>query len=300
MKRKRKTHKGLLFILSVILLVTGILLYGVINSKTVRVVYGTATLKNLDYRLDGVKILYLSDLKISNGSEAADAVKLIKKLNALSPDLILLGGDISGDSLINDLRVRLGILRAEDVQRGKKEARDQFLLDMNEINAKYGIYAVLGDGDLPLTQEERARSNIRFLYDETVYVNIDGAALPLYGEYSGNNFRLGTENRGAMVVLFHDPSGYKTAALKASERSSDADSYLFLSAHLLGGQMRIGNRFAYLSEQNREFTANSDAKGLYSDGSQIRMLLSQGIGCEGLPLRYGSAPTAYLITLKRA
>ena len=124
--------------------------------------------------------------------------------------------------------------------------------------------------------------------------------MPLYGEYSGSSFRLGTETRGAMIVLFHDPSAYKTAALKASERSSDADSYLFLSAHLLGGQLRIGNRFAKYDELNREYATNSNRYGLYADDSQIRMLISRGIGCEDLPLRIGTAPTAYLITLKRA
>ena len=163
MKRKRKAHKGLIAVLSVILLLTGILLYGVINSRTVRVVYGTAPLKNLDYRLVGLKILYLSDLKISNDSEAGDAVALIRRLNELQPDILLIGGDISGDSLLNDLRVTLGIIQPEDVLAGKRAARDRFLLDMNEVSVKYGIYAVNGDGDLLLTQEERARSNIRFL-----------------------------------------------------------------------------------------------------------------------------------------
>lgn len=300
MKRKRKSHKGLIFVLSVILLLTGLILYGVINGRTVRVIYGTAPLRNLDYRLDGVRILYLSDLKISNESDAADAINLIRRLNELEPDILLIGGDISGDSLLNDLRVRLGIMKSEDVRNGKLAARDKFLLEMNDLSVKYGIYAVNGDGDLPLTQEERARSNIRFLYDETAYVSINGAVLPIYGALSANRFDLGTGNRGAMVVLFHDPSGYKTAALKASERSSDADSYLFLSAHLLGGQTRIGNWFAHYNDLNREFSANSNAYGLYSDGSQIRMLISKGIGCEGLPLRIGTAPTAYLITLKRA
>ena len=191
-------------------------------------------------------------------------------------------------------------MKQEDVLTAKLEARDSFLLGMNELSARYGIFAVNGDSDTPLTAQERARSNIHFLYDDTAYVNINGAVLPVYGEYSGSAFRLGTANRGAMIVMMHNPSSYKTAALKASERSSDADSYLFLSGHLLGGQMRIGNKFAIYSELNREFTANSDQNGLYSDGSQIKMLLSQGIGCEGLPLRYGSAPTAYLITIKRA
>lgn len=77
-----------------LLLLTGILLCGVIKARTVRVVYGTASLKNLDYRLDGIKILYVSDLKISNGSDAEDALKLMKRLSQLEPDLILLGGDL--------------------------------------------------------------------------------------------------------------------------------------------------------------------------------------------------------------
>ena len=119
MKSKRKTHKGLIAVLTLILLLTVVLLYGVINARIVRVQYGTASLKNLDYRLDGIKILYLSDIKISNKTEAKDALKLVNRLNELEPDIILFGGDFIGDSLINDLRVKLGILSEEDVQNGK-------------------------------------------------------------------------------------------------------------------------------------------------------------------------------------
>ena len=299
MKSKRKTHKGLIAVLTLILLLTVVLLYGVINARIVRVQYGTASLKNLDYRLDGIKILYLSDIKISNKTEAKDALKLVNRLNELEPDIILFGGDFIGDSLINDLRVKLGILSEEDVQNGKNAARDIFFSGMNEINPIYGIFAVNGDGDRPLSYAERARSNIRFLYNETAYVNINGAVLPIYGEYSGHFFDLGTQTRTAMIVMFHNPSSYKLAALKASERSSDSDSYLFLSAHLLGGQIRAGKNFALYSDLNQEFTLNSK-NGLYSDGSQIKMLLSQGIGYEGLPLRIGTSPVAYLITLRRA
>ena len=299
MKSKRKTHKGLTAVLIILLLLTGIALYGVVNARTVRLQYGTAALKNLDYRLDGVKILYLSDLKISNESDARDALKLIKRLSQAEPDIILLGGDLSGDSFLNDLRVKLGIRSEEQVQQAKAKARDIFLTGMNEINPKYGIFAVYGDEDRPLSYAERARTNVRFLADETVYLNVNGAVLPIYGEYSGDLFALGTQTRGAMIVLFHNPSLYKTAALKASERSSDAESYLFLSGHLLGGQIRIGKEFALYGDLNREYTLNSINK-LYCDESKTKMLLSQGIGSEGLPFRIGTTPTAYLITLKRA
>ena len=285
----------------VVIILTGFSLYCVINARTVRVVYGTAALKNLDYRLDGVKILYISDLKISNDSDAEDALRLISRLNELKPDILLLGGDISGDSLINDLRVRLGIKTSDEVASERLGARDKFLLGMNELQVPYGIYAVNGDCDKPLSSEERARTNIRFLYDETANVAINGAVLPIYGELSGASFRLENGSRGAMIVMFHNPASYGAAALRASERSSDADSYLFLSAHLLGGQMRIGDTFFRYGDLNDSYTLRADEHGLYSQGSKtIKMLLSSGIGCEGLPFRLGSKPAAYMITLKRA
>ena len=54
----------------------------------------------------------------------------------------------------------------------------------------------------------------------------------------------------------------KTAALKASERNSEADSYLFLSGHTLGGQVKIGSFCLKYPEYNRDFGAQAARKFL--------------------------------------
>ena len=283
--KKRKSLPGLIIFMIILILLTAALLFGVINARTVRVVYGTCAMTNLDERLNGLKILYVSDLKIADDSDAQHALKLMERLSQLEPDLILIGGDISGKSFVSGLRERLGISNPGDTAQATLAARDKFLTGMNELDVKYGSLA------------ERERYKTHFLYNETAYVNIAGAFLPIYG---GDTFNLNKDGAAAMIVMFHDPSLYSTATLATSKRSGGPQSYLLLSAHALGGQIHIGDYFAFYADINRDYTAKADQNGLFADGTRIKMLLSRGIGTEGLPLRYGTAPTAYLITLKCA
>ena len=297
-RRARAPHRGAAAFLLLLILLSAILLVGVVNARTVRVRYGEAKLKNLDYRLDGVKILYLSDLKMSSVTDAKNAVKLVKRLNELGPDLILLGGDLTGDGYLSGIKKLLGLADDEGLENEKRAALDNFLLGLDEIDVKYGVYAVAGDGDPALTAAESRRANFRFLNDEAALININGGILPVYGARTPQ-IDLSSTGIGAMLFLFHDPAIYKTAALKASERNSEADSYLFLSGHALGGQVKIGSFCLRYPEYNRDFGAKANEYGLYADGSGIRMLLSEGIGTEGLPIRLGTRPSAYLITLRR-
>ena len=299
MKKKGRGRKGPAAVLLVLTLITAFALYGVINARTVRVVYGEASLKGLDYRLDGVKILYVSDLKLSSVNEAKHAVKLLKRLSELAPDVILIGGDITSYDLLSSFRLKTGINTETEERDRLLSARDEFLRGVSEISVPVSIFAVTGDKDLPLTQSEKSRTKVYFLEDKGVNLNIRGATLPLYGTGSAT-FNLTGSGTSPMIIMFHDPSLYGKAALRASERSPEAGSYLLLSAHTLGGQVRIGNMFAYQSDLNRRYTLAADSNGIYSDGSNIKMLISSGIGSELIPFRIGTTPKAYLITLRAA
>ncbi|MBQ3669736.1 MAG: hypothetical protein II920_10985 [Clostridia bacterium] len=295
MKAKRRTKGGLTAFLLVTVLLTGLFLYGVINARTVRVVYGEVKLKNLDYRLDGVKILYLSDLNISSASEAEHAARLVERLSALKPDIILIGGDITDTDLLCTVRQLLGISTSQQESDNLLSARDLFLRRIDELHVPGGILAVTGESDLPLTDMEKSRHNVFFLEDSGVNVTLNGAVLPVYGGRSAA-FNLSGSGVSPMIIMFHDPRLYGSAALRASERNSEPGSYLMLSGHLLEGQIRIGGLHLYEDALCEQFP--TDKNGVYSDGSGMKMLIGSGIGAKTLPVRIGTAPKAYLITLR--
>ena len=301
---KPKRHSfGRILLGLLLVLATAALLAGTVNARIVRVEYRTAHLDGLDSRLEGLRILYISDLKISNTRKAVQAANLIKRLCASKPDIVLIGGDICGLSLWDEAGRSLGFGNEESISRRLGEAQAQFLLEMNDLFIRGGIYAVTGDCDPGLSWEEERRSNIRFLKNEVCAVSINGAYLPIYGcAYSaaqgGYVFSFENTGSGPMIVLSHDPGVYKQVSLAASHRSHNPQEYILLAGHGLGGQVRVGSRYLAHPDTNEKFLNSEDfSGGVYKDGTGLRMLPGQGIGSELFPFRLGTRPTAYYIQL---
>lgn len=105
-----------LFVLSAALLLS---LYGTWNAVRVPdVKTEEVTIDGLPKELDGMKVVLLSDLHISAMNEAPLIKSIVEKTNALSPDVILLNGDmvdgtvenrLSGVAPLAGLRARCGI-----------------------------------------------------------------------------------------------------------------------------------------------------------------------------------------------
>ena len=305
----RKGHSAARAISALVLVaVTLVFLAGAVNARIVRVEYRTVHLDGLDSRLEGLNILFLSDLKISNQNEAVRAARLIRRLCASQPDIVLIGGDICGQSLWDEFGKRLGFGDSVQTERRLKEAQAQFLLEMNSLSVPGGIYAVTGDCDPGLSWEEERRSNIRFLKNEAEIVRINGAYLPIYGcadgaAKAGYVFSFDNTGFGPMIVLSHDPDVYKQVALAAAGRSALPGEYVLLAGHGLGGQVRIGEIYLAHADTNARYLKEMNGKngetadGIYRDDSGLKMLLGQGIGSELVSFRLGTRPTAYYIQL---
>jgi len=253
-------------------------LYGTVNAKVVRVREETVQIDGLDEKLEGVKILFVSDFKLTSTDEAAKAVKLMNRLSQLKPDLIILGGDITQLSDGADAQ-KIAQLKA---------AQNEFLSGINELSMP--IYAVYGDNDLILTQQY---SNITYLNDEQKAIRVNGAKLTLYGvsDYaSGVTKEFGYEEDGATAVIAvtHDPAAYHLITVNNTGNKPKVD--LILAGHTLGGQINLaGKTFRYADEPEQYL------KGEYKFSSP--MLISGGIGWEVLPMRLGTRAEAVLVEL---
>lgn len=281
-KRHIKKHIVPFLVCALLLALALTALGGCVNARTVRVRAENAYISGLDSRLEGLKLLFLSDFKLRTPRDAEQAVKLVSRLSELSPDMILLGGDITS----------LPEVVTMDALNTLTAVRNAFLSGIDALEMP--VYAVYGDQDLPLSAAEQAKyANIRFLSDEQKALRVNGAKLTLFGvaDYSsGAVTEFGYEEDGAaaVIAIAHDPRTYHLISVKTTGGHPCAD--LVLTGHTLGGQIRLfGRNFRY-----------ADLPEQYMQGSyrfSSPMLISSGIGWELLPVRLGTRPEALLITL---
>lgn len=214
--------------------------------------------------LDGFRIAQISDIHIGPILDRRFAKQLTNRVNALTPDLVAVTGDLVDGSV--------------------SKLRDE-VSPFAELRGRHGVFFVTGNHDHYSGAErwvERVRElGFRILRNERVTIEQDGAAFELAGvddHRSGFESGQGGEDLAAalaelpperaVVLLAHDPSTFT----KASGMSVD----LQLSGHTHGGQIWP---FAYFVRLAIPFVA-----GLYRRGS-AQLYVSCGTGFWGPPMR---------------
>jgi hypothetical protein len=226
-------------------------------------------------------ILQISDLHIERITPRER--RLLAKVDALQPDLIVLTGDYVNQDYLND-------------PRAMQDARQV----LSELHAPYGIYAIIGTTDTPEVMRTVFDSleNIRVLDDEVVGVYFPGGNLYLVGlttESSINRDRQILTNLLAefppdiyTLLLYHTPDIIETAS------ATDVD--LFLTGHTHGGQIRLPlyGALVTFSDYGKKYEM-----GRYQVGSTT-MYVSRGLGMEGLHMpraRFLCPPELVLLLL---
>lgn len=286
MAEKRKFRLGRFVTLILCLALSVFLLFAVINARIVRIHRETVTVSRLDPRLSGYRILFLSDLKISTEREARQSAALVRRLTGLDPDLIILGGDITGKNLIQSLKERFSPVAEAEVTTTLTKARDTFLAGIYGIGVP--CFAVYGEEDIKLEQSSASFSDVMFLDNAYYPINVNGSYILLVGtsDYaSGNRVKNLFPERSADLTLFicHDP----TTILREVSQIRRAD--IALAGHALGGQVTVGGLHLLHGDVIRD---NEYGKAL-----DLKYIISDGIGTEILPLRIGTHPTAYLLEI---
>jgi len=107
--------------------------------------------KNLPSQLDGFKIVHLSDLHLNSAKSFKWLNGIVKRVNALSPDLICITGDL----------IDADILKSEEFHNVLKN-----------LKATHGVFAVPGNHEIyagmGIFQKVAEQSGIRILKNETV------------------------------------------------------------------------------------------------------------------------------------
>lgn len=226
------------------------------------------TNSDLDPSAPPVRIVHLTDTHIERSSFREASV--IRQVNALKPDIIVLTGDYLNLSYLSD-----------------PTSATHFRQFVAQLKAPYGIYAVRGS--VEPRPESMARllegTGVVWLEQEAIAVDVRGQPVTLVGVACSHRQQLDAERlaqamdgipAGAFtVLLYHSPD----LIHEAVEHQVD----LYLGGHTHGGQLRLPvfGAIATGSRYGKQYVS-----GLFEkDGTT--MYISRGLGFEG-----GSMPRA--------
>jgi predicted MPP superfamily phosphohydrolase len=252
--------------LAVPLLALAASVFGFLNARrTARVVAIDVPITGLSDALTGFRIVQISDIHVGPTIKRAYLEAIVKRVNALNPDVVAITGDLV-DGSVAELAAHVAPLA--------------------QLRARHGVYFVTGNHEYysgaPAWVAELRRLGITVLMNEHVLLEHDGSPLVVAGvtDYGAHHFDPAqrSDPRGALlglaagdvpkVLLAHQPR----SALAAEEAGFD----LQLSGHTHGGQFFPWNLFVRLQQP---FTA-----GLHRLGG-LWVYTSRGTGYWGPPKR---------------
>ena len=292
-RTRGRRHVLTAFLLALVL-IGGSFGWMVLNAAIVRVCPADVYLPDLPPQFDGTTILYISDVNIRNAADAAASKRLMRKLEALEPDLLMLGGDYSAGTLLDALN---GIENAEGLEHAR-----EFIQSLASFPAPLGKFAVAGEAEKggDTLMGAFAMAGVQLLQDGYAMIERDGARLTVAGLRDTSENRTPYDEIGrtfrsddCVIALAHNPTSY-TRIRMAEAQDGGAWADMVLSGHTLGGQIKL---FGRTLRQSGEEELRRIGGWYYGD--DLPVLVSQGLGCRGAKLRLGTQSEVWIITLHR-
>jgi predicted MPP superfamily phosphohydrolase len=243
-----------------------------------RVVRHTLAIPGLPRAFENYRIVHLSDVHCGPWTPPARVRRWVARINALSPDLVAVTGDLitTGNDYVHPVAEALGGLRAPD-----------------------GVFACMGNHDYFTDGEAFAgslgRAGLTVLRNRGQAVERAGDRLFVAGvddtwtQRADVPAALGQRPRDTTTVLLaHDPLLFPEAASRGVE--------LILSGHTHGGQIAVPglHRKLNLARLMTPFTV-----GLYRTGRST-LHVTRGAGTTGPPIRLGAPSEIAVLTLRAA
>jgi len=240
------------------------------------------------------KIAFIADIQIGNHKKTAWTEKIVKNIEQIKPDLVLLGGDLIDNE-------------------GTFEDESQYLQPFQKISAQYPTYYILGNHEYGVgsqTQGDKNRQTgdrsemlikrmnelrITLLRNSLACPNINNETICLFGvdDIWSNKIDFKELNKWdknlPLIFLTHNPDGIKLYPLEQKNPN------LTLAGHTHGGQLRLpfigplGNPEVTLPKKY--------FKGL-NEYVGKKIFTTVGIGESGGPIRFWNPPEIAVINLK--
>ncbi len=253
----------------------GLYRHGYRQYHNIRVRRNTLAIRRLPGVFEGFTLLQMSDLHIDLDATLVDSVAAA--IAGLRYDVCVVTGDFRNSTI---------------------GAWDEVVPPMRRLveQIRAPAYAVLGNHDFADMVAPLEAAGVRFLVNESVAVEHNGAALYLVGIDDPNiyathdfNHALRRVPSGAIrILLSHSPAIFREAAARGFE--------VLLAGHTHGGQVCLpwGGILVRNDKSPRRFL-----RGAWRHGD-LQGYTSSGTGSCGLPIRFNCPPEVTLHTLQRA
>ena len=289
--KERQNWAGLWVALLVLLALLGLVGTMLLQANTVKLRRATVTLPDLPTGFEGTTILYVSDIDLCGTTTPEKSAEALLRLQALSPDMILLGGDYNSHTLTQILDGDRA-LNPEDVER-----RERFFHSLQALSAPLGKYALASVEDGEGMYATFEGNGFTCLNDSRQRITRNGDSLWLVGvtQQTENIRKGGKAFAGSECVIAVADSPECFPLLNTGE-ASDGGGWvdLCLAGHTHGGQILLfGRSMLELSSLERQYRYG------WTTETGIPMLTTSGLGCEVVNLRLGTQPEVWLITLTR-
>jgi predicted MPP superfamily phosphohydrolase len=233
------------------------------------------TLDRLPQKLNGFKIIHLSDTHHSPFTDLRHIARAVKVANRLRPDIFLLTGDyVSHD----------------------REYIPPVAAELGKLRSRYGTFACLGNHDhwtdADLVTHLFRGEGISVLINEGLRVKAHGASFWLAGvdDYMVGKTDVAAAMKGSYpdelkLLLAHNPIIFRQSVRRKID--------LTLSGHTHGGQVKIRD------EEKRLIRRRRLTSGLHRR-QESQIYITRGIGTVVLPVRYQCPPEISLLELRCA
>lgn len=228
----------------------------------------------LPKQFEGMTIAQLSDIHHCKYVSREFIKKCVRKVNALSPDIIALTGDYV---------------------YGSKEFISSVAGELVELKAKEGVFAVLGNHDnKDVTVDTLAKKGIRVLINEHIplYRKKDYLFIAGVDDLWAGKLNLETTLKGVddkpKILLCHNPDAIEMIKCTGVD--------FVMAGHTHGGQVSLplyGPPVVYSKFGVRY------ASGLFHEEKTI-MYVNKGIGVSNFPVRFFARPEITLFTLQNS
>lgn len=262
------------FYLMCLLTVLIILMYArFIEPYRIRITKTKLSVKHIG-KSSSIRIVLCADMHLGMYKGAPFLKRIVKKINALHPDLILMPGDF--------------------IYEPRKEDLSQLFKPLKELSAP--VYAVTGNHDAEepghitsTLMREVLGQYIHVIDNQEHTIEVKGIACTIIGLsdiWEGKtNFNIISEKKSTdpTIILLHNPDGTHQLPPDSAD--------LVVSGHTHGGQIRIP--FLYHSIIPSDYGFN---KGWY-EVHHNPVFVTSGLGEVVLPMRLGVPPEIVVIEL---
>ncbi len=240
----------------ILLLTLIIVIYGLFNAAHIIIKSINIQIKNLEEGWLGKKIVFISDVHLGAIYGDRFLSRLVNKINKLSPDIVIIGGDLFD---------------------GSKGNYKSFINRLNKIESKHGIYFIIGNHESYMNQKFLGSifKELKFNILDNKYVNVNGLQIIGINLYISDKssiiegFNETVDKSVPLLLINHEPNNIAYA--------KNIGTDLMLSGHTHKGQFFPFTFFTSLIYKRYNYGLNKDG-GFHS-------YTSSGVGSWGPPMR---------------